>query len=185
MQFLSSRASNEWINKNHILPVLDVVATTVVCLLHVSLGASVSTVGLIGRLDLNLSKTYRAITSNQDGIYLLKANNGNTRTTKLTKKDTRTCLQPLKASENQSFSDILTHPFPMHPFSTPWKPYGFLVFQGVEKRCIGNEWVKWGMDVALMPLLLTLNIFRILLCFYCPQAAWGQFTTKIGVCFVI
>ena len=65
---------------------LDVVATTVVCLLHVSLGASVSTVGLIGRLDLNLSETYRAITSNQDGIYLLKANNGNTRTTKLTKK---------------------------------------------------------------------------------------------------
>ena len=27
----------------------------------------------------------------------------------------------------------------MHPFSAP---YGFLIFQGVEKGCIGNEWVN-------------------------------------------
>ena len=32
---------------------------------------------------------------------------------------------------------FLTHWFPMHPFSTTWK-----CFQGVEKGCIGNEWVK-------------------------------------------
>ena len=36
----------------------------------------------------------------------------------------------------------------MHPFSTPWKHQKTLrffdVFQGVEKGCIGNEWVKYG-----------------------------------------
>ena len=31
----------------------------------------------------------------------------------------------------------LTHSFPMHPFSTPWKHQ-----KGVEKGYIGNEWVK-------------------------------------------
>ena len=28
------------------------------------------------------------------------------------------------------------------------KPWGFLLFSGVEKRCIGNEWVKWSGFVA-------------------------------------
>ena len=28
-------------------------------------------------------------------------------------------------------------------FSTILKPFGFLCFQGIEKRCIGNEWVKF------------------------------------------
>ena len=37
----------------------------------------------------------------------------------------------------------LTHSFPMHPFSTPWKHQKTLrCFQEVEKGCIGNEWVK-------------------------------------------
>ena len=40
----------------------------------------------------------------------------------------------------------LTHSFLMYPFSTPWKHQKtlrfFLCFQGVEKACIGNEWVK-------------------------------------------
>ena len=31
----------------------------------------------------------------------------------------------------------LTHLFPMHPFSTPWKH-----FQWVEKECIENKWVN-------------------------------------------
>ena len=43
---------------------------------------------------------------------------------------------------------ILTHFFPMHPFSTPLKTSEnhkvFWCFQGVEKGCIGNEWVKNG-----------------------------------------
>ena len=32
----------------------------------------------------------------------------------------------------------------MYPFSTPWKHKKdvFCCFQGVEKRCLGNEWVK-------------------------------------------
>ena len=40
----------------------------------------------------------------------------------------------------------LTHSLPMHPFSTPWKHQKnltvFWCFHGVEKWCIGNEWVK-------------------------------------------
>ena len=34
---------------------------------------------------------------------------------------------------------LLIHLFPIHSFSTPWKN---LCFQGVDKGCIGNEWVK-------------------------------------------
>ena len=41
---------------------------------------------------------------------------------------------------------ILTHSFPMHPFSTPLitseNRWVFWCFQGVEKGCTGNEWVK-------------------------------------------
>ena len=40
----------------------------------------------------------------------------------------------------------LTHLFPMHPFSTPWKHQKtlrfFWYFQWLEKGCIGNEWIK-------------------------------------------
>ena len=39
----------------------------------------------------------------------------------------------------------LTHSFPIHPFSTPWKHQNrkiFWSFQGVEKECTGNRWVK-------------------------------------------
>ena len=40
---------------------------------------------------------------------------------------------------------LLTHFFPMHPFSTPWKQKIFAIFwwfQGVEKRCTRNKWVN-------------------------------------------
>ena len=45
------------------------------------------------------------------------------------------------------FSAKLTHSFPLHPFSTPWKHRKTLRFsdvfrEGVEKGCIGNEWAK-------------------------------------------
>ena len=39
----------------------------------------------------------------------------------------------------------LTHLLSMYLFSAPEnirKPYGFLMFSGVEIGCIGNEWVK-------------------------------------------
>ena len=38
----------------------------------------------------------------------------------------------------------LTHLFPMHPFSTPWKHQKTLqfCFQGVEKGFFGNKWVN-------------------------------------------
>ena len=39
----------------------------------------------------------------------------------------------------------LTHLFPMHPMPNLWKHqktlHGFM-FSGVEKECIGSEWVK-------------------------------------------
>ena len=42
---------------------------------------------------------------------------------------------------------ILTYSFPMHPFSTPWKHQKTLrfsdVFNGVQKGCIGKEWVNY------------------------------------------
>ena len=37
---------------------------------------------------------------------------------------------------------LLTLMFPVHPFSTPWKHQKTVRFQGVEKRCIGNERVN-------------------------------------------
>ena len=38
---------------------------------------------------------------------------------------------------------LLTHSFPMHPFSNSWKQHrkNFWCFRRVEKRCIGNKWV--------------------------------------------
>ena len=46
---------------------------------------------------------------------------------------------------NVDISKLLTHSFPMHPFSTPEnikKLYSFLMISGGRGRCIGNEWVK-------------------------------------------
>ena len=38
-------------------------------------------------------------------------------------------------------SQTLTHLFPMHPFSTPWKHQKTARLLGVEKGCIRKEWV--------------------------------------------
>ena len=53
--------------------------------------------------------------------------------------------------------DSLTHSFPMHPFPTAWKHLKtsenrkvFWCFQGVEKGCIGNEWVKTKTSMHLV-----------------------------------
>ena len=50
-------------------------------------------------------------------------------------------------SSNQGcrYAVSLTHSFPVHPFSTPWKHESckvFWCFREVEKGCTGNEWVK-------------------------------------------
>ena len=57
-------------------------------------------------------------------VKLFKANNRNTR---------KIC---------EIYSN-LTHSFPVHPLSTPWKYQKvFWCFQGIDKMCIGNEWVN-------------------------------------------
>ena len=45
-------------------------------------------------------------------------------------------LSALYSIRKRLSNTLLTHSFPMHPFSTSWK------HQGVEKGCIGNEWVN-------------------------------------------
>ena len=62
-----------------------------------------------------------------------------------------------KISQN---SKILTHSFPMDPFSTPLRTSEnrkiFWYFQGVEKRCIGSRWVKFIISL-MIPVWPTLN----------------------------
>ena len=54
---------------------------------------------------------------------------------------------------------ILTHLFPMYPFSTPEstrKPYGFLIFSGGRERVHWNKWVNKNqeyMSTHLKPIL--------------------------------
>ena len=60
----------------------------------------------------------------------------------------------------------LTHSLPMHPLSAPKTSENRKVswyFQGLEKRCIGNEWVKISFNSALAvkPNRFTLDVFRI------------------------
>ena len=89
----------------------------------------------------------------------------------------------------------------MHPFPTPWKHQKTVrCFQGVEKGCIGNEWVKlndedirkmcktcseWKIetpkrclsDVVLMSLLWTLNRFHT---FWCCHHWLGTSKYQLG-----
>ena len=59
---------------------------------------------------------------------------------------------------------VLTHSLPMHPFSTPWKHQKTLWFSdvfflwgvGVEKGCIGNEWVNSKIVKLFHSILLSL-----------------------------
>ena len=48
------------------------------------------------------------------------------------------------------YKPLLTHSFPMHPFSTPFPPPPVRfsdVFRGVEKGCVGNKWVNfWNFE---------------------------------------
>ena len=49
---------------------------------------------------------------------------------------------------------VLTHSLSMHPLSIPEnirKPYGFLMFSGVGKGCIRNQWVN--IESKLVPIL--------------------------------
>ena len=54
--------------------------------------------------------------------------------------------------EDYIFFQLLTHLFPMHSFSTPWKhqkTFRFSdVFKGVEKRCTGSKCVKHTQELA-------------------------------------
>ena len=48
-----------------------------------------------------------------------------------------TCVSTFK---DYKLCEVLTHSFPVHPFSTPLR-FSY-VFRAVEKGCIGNEWVN-------------------------------------------
>ena len=56
----------------------------------------------------------------------------------------------------------------MHPFSTPEnnrKLYGFLMFSGEEKRCIGNEWANRELRFVAMPVLKVCSNMEFFLIF--------------------
>ena len=54
-------------------------------------------------------------------------------------------LSIVRIKNAKSISCILTHSLPMHPFFTSGNHKFFRCFQGLEKGCIGNEWVKLSM----------------------------------------
>ena len=61
------------------------------------------------------------------------------------KKDFIWITTQLSGIESRTFLETLTHLFLMHPFLPPeniTKTLQFYVLRGVEKGCIGNEWVK-------------------------------------------
>ena len=74
----------------------------------------------------------------------------------------------------------LTHSFPMHPFATPCKhqktqPIRFLrCFQGVEKGCIGNEWVYkisfWSWVICFV--LFVFVVVVVVVCFLKVKVWW-------------
>ena len=71
----------------------------------------------------------------------------------------------------------------MQPFSTPWKLTVFWCFQGVEKGCIENKWVKSSLPVptllkkiwVISPLSLMQYLKKMhdLHTFYSSIATWG------------
>ena len=56
---------------------------------------------------------------------------------------------------------VLTHLFPMHPFSTAWKHQKTLqfshVFRGKRKGYIGNKWVKQLLVLKILQSYATLS----------------------------
>ena len=50
------------------------------------------------------------------------------------------------------YSFLLTHSFPMHLFSIPWKHHKTVrcPVQGIEKGCIGNEWVNTSFQTSII-----------------------------------
>ena len=63
--------------------------------------------------------------------------------------------------------DWLTHLFLMDPFSTAENLTVFWCFQAVEKRCIGNEWVKQRIEkvfLTTIKMFSTDHFFIVILC---------------------
>ena len=78
----------------------------------------------------------------------------------------------------------LSHLFPMQPFSTPMV---FWCFQGVEKRCTGNKWVKklisWSYieSSSVNRRILIANIAKVLRKFFKRQNSCSQIIFKIVI----
>ena len=71
---------------------------------------------------------------------------------------------------------VLTHLFPMHPFSTPWKHKKTVkvsCFQGVEKGCIGNESVN--NSTVLFVQNSVINKFQAISSIFLPQWSNAKF----------
>ena len=62
---------------------------------------------------------------------------------------------------------FLTHSFPVHPFFTPWKHQ--VMLSGIEKGCIGNEWVK---SQQLLKKMIEIVLYTMLGWSRCCQMLW-------------
>ena len=90
-------------------------------------------------------------------------------------------ILPISAYNNSNFLKlVLTHLFPMHPFSTPWKHQkilGFLMLssQGIEKGCIWNEWVNPRHNVIQYFFLMLDKVCSLP---KCKLVIWWYFISK-------
>ena len=82
----------------------------------------------------------------------------------------RTLFQDESICETLS---MLTHLFPVHPFSTPLKTENLMVFwcfQGVAKGCIGNGWVSPSIWQELHHLIIKSESSKLLLLYTSTNA---------------
>ena len=100
-------------------------------------------------------------------------------------------------SFSYSLKKFLIHLFPMHHFYTPWKTSEkrltvLWCFQGVEKGCIGDEWVNgkfifytvahWKHERKSCAVLRT-DLIVLLKCCFCRRTGNNQWIGLLILCF--